>query len=97
MPRDSTNHRKDISGIHVTLLGSNPPAQVRELASERISVPGYIHDVQPYFDKARVFVAPLRYGAGMKGKVGQSMQLGLPVVTTTIGAEGMQLKHQTMC
>ena len=57
-------------------------------------MPGYIHDVQPHFDKARVFVAPLRYGAGMKGKIGQSMQLGLPVVTTSIGAEGMELTHQ---
>ena len=50
-----------------------------------------MRDPDPYFDDARVFVAPLRYGAGMKGKIGQAMSLGLPVVTTSIGAEGMLL------
>jgi glycosyltransferase involved in cell wall biosynthesis len=50
---------------------------------------GYVPDVDPYFARAAVFVAPLRYGAGVKGKVGQAMAHGLPMVTTTIGAEGM--------
>ena len=49
--------------------------------------------MEPFFDKAKVFVAPLRYGAGMKGKIGQSISFGLPVVTTNIGAEGMDLVH----
>ncbi len=44
---------------------------------------------------ARLFVAPLRYGAGLKGKVGQSMGFGLPVITTSIGAEGMDLVDGT--
>src|SRR5690606_34938096 len=50
--------------------------------------------VAPYFNAARIFVAPLRYGAGMKGKIGQSLEYGLPVVTTAIGAEGMDLVHE---
>jgi glycosyltransferase involved in cell wall biosynthesis len=79
--------------IEVTLLGSNPSPQVKALKSERVSVPGYIQDVEPYFLNHRVFVAPLRYGAGMKGKVGHSLSYGLPTVTTTIGAEGMGLQH----
>jgi len=45
----------------------------------------------PYFERCRVFVSPLRYGAGMKGKIGQSMAFGLPVVTTAVGAEGIGL------
>jgi glycosyltransferase involved in cell wall biosynthesis len=45
------------------------------------------------FDRSRMSVAPLRYGAGVKGKVGQSMAYGLPVVATTIAAEGMSLEH----
>ena len=45
--------------------------------------------------RCRVFVAPLRFGAGMKGKVGQSMSHGLPIVATKIGAEGMGLRHET--
>ncbi len=82
--------------IKITLLGSNPPGDVKDLASDpRIEVPGYIQDVEPYFLKSRVFVAPLRYGAGMKGKIGHSLSYGLPTVTTSIGAEGMGLTHET--
>ncbi|SMO58611.1 glycosyltransferase [Solitalea koreensis] len=74
------------------LVGSHPPKEVRALANERIIVTGYVPDVTPYFNSARVFVAPLRYGAGMKGKIGQSLEYALPIVTTDIGAEGMHLK-----
>ena len=82
--------------MKITLLGSNPPAEVKDLASDpRIEVPGYIQDVEPYFLKSRVFVAPLRYGAGMKGKIGHSLSYGLPTVTTSIGAEGIGLTHET--
>ena len=51
-------------------------------------VTGYVRDLTGYFEKCRVFVAPLRFGAGVKGKINQSMSRGLPVVTTTIGSEG---------
>jgi O-antigen biosynthesis protein len=77
--------------INLTLLGSNPSPKVRALKSDRVSVPGYIKDVEPYFLNHRVFVAPLRFGAGMKGKIGHSLSYGLPTVTTTIGAEGIGL------
>lgn len=77
--------------IKLTILGNNPPPQVKSLASERVKVTGYIKDVEPYFLASRLFVAPLRFGAGMKGKIGQSLSYGLPTVTTSIGAEGMNL------
>ena len=80
-----------IPEMKVTLLGSNPPDIVKDLASDRVIVPGYIRDVSSYFLSHRVFVAPLRYGAGMKGKIGQSIEYGLPVVSTAIGIEGMGL------
>jgi len=78
----------------LTLLGSRPTAAVRALRGPNIAVPGYLPDVTPYFESARVFVSPLRYGAGMKGKIGQALALGLPVVTTSIGAEGMDLTDE---
>jgi GT2 family glycosyltransferase len=79
----------DFPSLNVTLLGSNPSERVWRLAADRrVHVTGFIHDVAPFFQSARVFVAPLRYGAGLKGKIGQSLEFGLPVVTTTIGAEG---------
>ena len=81
--------------ITVNLLGSNLKDEVKELASDKVVVTGYVPEVEPYFQKSRVFVAPLRFGAGMKGKIGQSLSLGLPTITTKIGAEGMGLiDHQ---
>ena len=79
--------------IKLTLLGSNPPEEVKALENERVMVTGYVRDVEPYFLNSRVFVAPLRFGAGMKGKIGHSMSYALPTVTTSIGAEGMGLTH----
>ena len=84
---------KYIPGMKFTILGSNPPEALSSLASSNVIVEGWVPDPEPYFSASRVFVAPLRYGAGMKGKVGQAMSLGLPVVTTQIGAEGMQLRE----
>ena len=77
--------------ITVTLLGSSPSAEVLALKSDRITVTGYIDDVTPYFLSHKLSVSPLRYGAGMKGKIGQSLEYGLPVVSTSIGTEGMNL------
>lgn len=77
--------------IKVTLLGSNPPAEVSALQSSKVCIPGFIDDVSGYFNTSRVFVAPLRFGAGMKGKIGQSLSYALPIITTAIGAEGIGL------
>jgi GT2 family glycosyltransferase len=84
---------QEIPDLTVTLLGSHPPKEVQQLGAvdPRIIVTGYIADVSPYFLSRRIFVAPLRYGAGMKGKVGQSLEYGLPLVSTSIGVEGMGL------
>jgi glycosyltransferase involved in cell wall biosynthesis len=74
------------------IAGSNMDDEVLALGAQPgVEVLGFVEDLQPEFDRHRVCVAPLRYGAGMKGKVGQSMMLGLPVVATSIGAEGMDL------
>ena len=74
--------------IELTLAGSEPTPEVLQLRSPRIRVTGYVADVTPLFDRARVFLAPLRYGAGMKGKIVQSLAMGLPTVTTSTGNEG---------
>lgn len=77
--------------IKVTLLGSNLNPEVAALASDRITVTGYVEDVTPYFLTHKFSVSPLRYGAGMKGKIGHSLEYSLPVVSTEVGAEGMNL------
>ena len=73
------------------VIGERPPAAVTEGAGAHVRFIGWVPDVRPRFDAARVSVVPLRYGAGMKGKLGQALALGLPSVTTSIGAEGMSL------
>ncbi len=74
------------------VVGASPTTRVKSLASEKVVVTGYVPEVAPYFQKARVFVAPLRYGAGLKGKVGQALSFGLPSVVTSIAAEGLGAK-----
>jgi glycosyltransferase involved in cell wall biosynthesis len=83
-----------IPGISCTIVGSHPTDAVRSLKGPDVNVTGYVADVTPYFEQSRVFVSPLRYGAGVKGKIGQSLSFGLPVVTTDVGAEGMGLIHR---
>ena len=83
--------RKKLGDIPVYLLGSYPTPEICSLNSNTVFVPGYLADVNPYFINSRIFVAPLRYGAGMKGKIGQSLEYGLPIVSTSIGVEGMNL------
>ena len=83
---------KELKDIKLYIVGSNPPPPIRELENENVAVTGYVPDLEPYMEKAKVFVAPLRYGAGMKGKIGEALSHGLPVVTTSVGAEGMDLE-----
>jgi len=80
-----------LPGTSLFIVGSHPTETVKALGSKNITVTGYVEDVRPYFEEARVFVCPLRYGAGVKGKIGQSMAYGLPVVMTAVGAEGLDI------
>jgi GT2 family glycosyltransferase len=73
------------------IVGSHPSAEILALAGERVVVTGFVEDLRPYFDAARVFVAPLRYGAGIKGKVIQSLCHGTPSVISSMAAEGIGL------
>lgn len=83
--------RQQIPGVVFYMVGSHMTEKVQSLAARDVVAVGYVPDPSTYFNDCRVFVAPLRYGAGMKGKIGHSMSFGLPVVTTSIGAEGMSL------
>lgn len=85
--------QKRIEQLKFYIVGSNMPEEITAYNSESTPVLGYVPDVDSLFHGSRVFVTPLRYGAGMKGKVGQALSYGLPVVTTTIGAEGLGLQH----
>lgn len=80
-----------LPGVHVSIVGSKPTPEVRALASDHVTIAGYVPNVTPYFERSKLSVAPLRYGAGVKGKVNQSLAYGLPCVATSCAAEGMGL------
>jgi len=66
----------------------------KDVNHPKIKFHGYIPDITTLFMNHRIMVAPLRYGAGVKGKIGQAFEYFLPVVTSSTGAEGMFLKHE---
>lgn len=83
------------SSIKIFILGPHFPEELKEkYHSDQFQILGYQKSVDYWFENARIFVAPLRYGAGVKGKIGQALEFALPVVTTSIGAEGMDLVDQ---
>lgn len=76
----------------LVLVGYAPPPEVLALASARVEVTGQVPSVEPYLDRARLVLAALRYGAGVKGKTVDALRLGVPVVSTPIGAEGIGIE-----
>ncbi len=80
--------------IKLHICGSQIPPEVERLASEQIIIHGHVPDLTEFFESSLLSVAPLRFGAGVKGKINQSMSYGLPVATTSVGAEGMHLVHR---
>jgi glycosyltransferase involved in cell wall biosynthesis len=85
--------RAGLGPVPVTIAGSDPPDSFAALAREcGIRVTGYVADHRALLGAARVGIAPLRVGAGMKGKIGEYLACGLPCVTTGVGAEGMALR-----
>jgi len=79
--------------IEFHCVGGDVPNEIARLADvPGVRVHGHVPDLQPLLDAARVSIAPLRYGAGVKGKVNQAMAHGLPVVATTCAVEGMHLR-----
>jgi glycosyltransferase involved in cell wall biosynthesis len=78
----------ELGDVRLSIVGANAPEQIRALAGPNVEVAGWVEELESRIDLALANVAPLRYGAGLKGKVTQSLAAGLPVVTTTVGAEG---------
>jgi GT2 family glycosyltransferase/glycosyltransferase involved in cell wall biosynthesis len=76
------------------IIGDKTPPEIVALATEKIIVAGLQRDVRPFFDNVRLSVAPLRFGAGVKGKINQSMAFGVPVVATSLGVEGTDLRDR---
>jgi GT2 family glycosyltransferase/glycosyltransferase involved in cell wall biosynthesis len=83
--------RARLPELQVRIVGSKMPENLRELAGNGVEVLGFVQDIDPLLASSRISIAPLRYGAGVKGKVNQAMSHGLPVVATSMAVEGMDL------
>lgn len=79
--------------VKITIIGSDPPTWLQQASTDRFIVTDYVPDIAPYFNRCRLSIAPLRYGAGVKGKVLLSMGYGVPVVASSIAAEGIPVKN----
>ena len=80
---------KQIPECRFVIAGSHIPDSIAALASDNIIIKGYIPDLKEFFEDIRISVAPLRIGAGMKGKIVSSISHGVPIVATSIATEGM--------
>ncbi len=89
--RHPAAHPEGLPGVKTYIVGADPPATIRALAADDLVIAGYVPDLAPYLEGCRLSISPLRYGAGVKGKVNQAMSFGLPVVATTPSIEGMHL------
>jgi glycosyltransferase involved in cell wall biosynthesis len=78
-------------GAALTVIGNDPMGVAQGFAGPGIKVMATVESTLPFLHQARISVAPLRYGAGMKGKVGEALMAGVPVVLTSVAAEGMEL------
>ena len=84
--------REDLPDIEFVIVGDKPTEDVIVLSKEKgISVTGYTDDIRPYLSTASIFVAPIRMGSGTRLKILSAMCAGLPVVSTSVGCEGLDV------
>lgn len=90
--------KNQIPDIKFYIIGSKVPKEIKNLSSDSIIVTGFISDseLEDFYSRSKLVVAPLRYGAGVKGKIIDALYYGMPIVTTTIGSEGIQNANNIM-
>lgn len=82
---------KKIPEAKIYIVGNRPPAHLTARASSKVIVTGYVDDVRPYIRKASVYVVPLRMGSGTRLKIAEALSMKIPIVTTSIGCEGINI------
>ena len=81
--------RLSIPWVRVHVTGANPPSDLLELADPNLLFEGLVNDLPALYDRTRVVISPIRFGAGVKVKTVQALQYGVPVVSTSCGSEGI--------
>jgi glycosyltransferase involved in cell wall biosynthesis len=86
--------KQRVPDAKLLIVGGNPRSSVQALASDDVTVTGYVDSVIPYYQQSHVSVVPIRSGGGTRLKILESMALGRPVVSTTVGCEGLAVTHE---
>lgn len=87
--------REQMPNRRILIVGKNPVPEVQAFANlEGVTVTGEVPDVRPYYQRSWVQMVPLRIGGGTRLKIVESLAIGCPVVSTTIGAQGLDLDHE---
>jgi glycosyltransferase involved in cell wall biosynthesis len=87
---------RQMPDVTLTIVGKNPPADFHQMAAENpgvITVTGYVPELKPYMEQAALMVIPVRAGSGMRVRILEALALAMPLVTTTIGLEGIDARH----
>jgi sugar transferase (PEP-CTERM/EpsH1 system associated) len=85
--------QREIPDAAFWAVGRRPPRRIQALASGSVAVTGAVDDIRPYLGQAAVCVVPLRSGSGTRIKIFEAMAMGKAVVSTTMGAEGLPVRH----
>jgi O-antigen biosynthesis protein len=80
--------RQSLPDVSLSVVGANLPERLAAFAGEGVDIVGWAKDLRPFYDQTRVVVAPLRFGAGIKGKMGEAAVHGVPVVASPMAIEG---------
>ncbi|MGH7492781.1 MAG: glycosyltransferase [bacterium] len=85
--------RRSLPQLEVLIVGRDPAPALMQKAqqSPNVTVTGFVDDMRPYLERATVFAAPLRYGSGIQNKILEAMSMAVPVITTTIAADGLRI------
>ncbi len=83
--------KEKVPGAKIYVVGSNPPSKLKAYESDSVIITGFVDDVRPYIDRASVYVVPLYMGSGTRLKVVEALSMQIPVVSTSIGCEGIEV------
>ena len=87
--------KKKVPQANLSIVGRNPTEKVKKLEDsyKGVEVTGYVNDIRPFLDRSEIFIVPLRIGGGTRIKIFEAMAMQKPVISTTVGAEGLPVKH----
>ncbi len=87
--------KQQVPDVRCTLIGARPPASITERTQtdSSLTVTGYVPDPLPYLEASSMMVVPLKAGGGMRVKILNALSQGIPMVSTTVGCEGIAVRH----